>query len=304
MTKKLPSQQFKKARSFLKNHARPLDWAMFAYQFESGSKEDVLDALQAYQNEDGGFGNAIEPDFRCQESSAIGTSVALQYLSALGIHEDHPMIQSAIGYLLDIFQDEQMGWELAPPAVNEAPHAPWWKYRPLTDNIVDWANPGAEILGYFHEYKGLVDPAFLHDLTEYALHSLEQQPEQMEMHNLLCFLRLEKRLPEPEKQRVRDKLVRAVPLTVTTNPKEWDGYCLLPLEVITSPKSHYMKLFEPALIEKNLDRIIATQAEDGSWQPSWSWGRDETAWSLAEREWKGYLTRAQLNRLRAFVWLE
>ena len=43
-----------------------------------------LDALADYQNSDGGFGNAIEPDIRCELSTPIGTTVALQILRDLG----------------------------------------------------------------------------------------------------------------------------------------------------------------------------------------------------------------------------
>ena len=48
---------YNKARSFVYKNARPLDLARWKYLFEGGSKEDVLTALAAYQNEDGGFGH-------------------------------------------------------------------------------------------------------------------------------------------------------------------------------------------------------------------------------------------------------
>jgi len=46
---------YKKARSFIYRNARPLDIARWQYHFENGSKEAVLTALAAYQNEDGSW---------------------------------------------------------------------------------------------------------------------------------------------------------------------------------------------------------------------------------------------------------
>jgi hypothetical protein len=53
---------FEKVRQFIYRNARPLDIARFQYHFENGTKEAVLTALVAYQNADGGFGRALEPD--------------------------------------------------------------------------------------------------------------------------------------------------------------------------------------------------------------------------------------------------
>lgn len=53
---------FEKARAFVYRNARPLDLARFQYHFEDGSKAAVMRALSYYQNEDGGFGHAVEAD--------------------------------------------------------------------------------------------------------------------------------------------------------------------------------------------------------------------------------------------------
>jgi len=53
---------FERARKWICLNARPIDRARFAYLFENGSREAVLSALAEYQNEDGGFGHALEAD--------------------------------------------------------------------------------------------------------------------------------------------------------------------------------------------------------------------------------------------------
>lgn len=57
--------------TILRTKAKPLERAMFEFEFDNGGKEGVLEALEAYRNEDGGFGKGIEPDFRCAASFAL-----------------------------------------------------------------------------------------------------------------------------------------------------------------------------------------------------------------------------------------
>ncbi|MFB5759843.1 hypothetical protein [Paenibacillus medicaginis] len=71
----LTRSEFERAAAFMKHEARSLERALFEYEFESGSFHAVLTELKIYQNEDGGFGNGLEPDLRCPESSAL----ALRY---------------------------------------------------------------------------------------------------------------------------------------------------------------------------------------------------------------------------------
>lgn len=74
-------EAFEKARKFIYRNARPLDLARWQYHFEGGRKENVIEALSAYQNEDGGFGHGLEADFWNPNSSPMATSAAAQYLS-------------------------------------------------------------------------------------------------------------------------------------------------------------------------------------------------------------------------------
>ena len=52
-------EAFVNARKFIYKNARPLDLARWQYHFENGSREAVLQALQFYQNEDGGYGLSL-----------------------------------------------------------------------------------------------------------------------------------------------------------------------------------------------------------------------------------------------------
>ena len=76
---KLSKDAFSRAEDFIYSNARKLDARLFEYHFKEASKDELLEELRKYQNSDGGFGNAIEPDFRLAVSSAMATSVGLQY---------------------------------------------------------------------------------------------------------------------------------------------------------------------------------------------------------------------------------
>lgn len=72
-----------RAKGFIYGSARLLDRMRFAYHFEKGHKGKVITALRAYQNSDGGFGNALEPDMRCPQSQPVTTEMALGIMNEI-----------------------------------------------------------------------------------------------------------------------------------------------------------------------------------------------------------------------------
>ena len=83
--KNLNKSQIKKVRNFIFRNGRLIERKLFSFFFESGNKDDVVKALIGYQNIDGGFGNGIEPDLLCPDSTAIGAETALYILDILEI---------------------------------------------------------------------------------------------------------------------------------------------------------------------------------------------------------------------------
>jgi hypothetical protein len=96
----MSNSTFNNARSFIYRNARPLDIARWQYHFEGGSREAILTALAAYQNEDGGFGHALEPDAWNPNSSPIQTWVAMEILREIGFTDSsHPIMKGILTYL-------------------------------------------------------------------------------------------------------------------------------------------------------------------------------------------------------------
>lgn len=297
---KLSTEQFSKARNFLLAHARPLDRAMFQFEFEHGSADDVLKELHTFQNDDGGFGQALEPDFRLPFSSAIATTVALQYISRLRLEKAPAMAVQALQYLHETFDSEHQLWESVPESVAQFPRAVWWEYPGPQKADEHWANPGAEIMGYLYEFPNVI-PNQLRDelLIDKVFEKLESCSDVLEMHDLLCYLRLAERLPTALQTKLYALLDLHIREAVTTTPAQWRDYGLQPLQVAPSPEAHYYSLLE-SHINENLGFMIENQGDDGAWNPPWQWWRYETEWLQAKEEWRGVLTLDNLRVLHAY----
>jgi len=302
---KLSTNQQGKAREFVVEQARPLERSRFAFHFEQGSADDVLAQLAHFQNCDGGFGHALEPDLRTPASSAIATSVAFQILREVRAQEDCPLVAEGIRFLLNTYDRERKVWQIITPEANESPHAPWWHYG--EDRPLRWkeglANPRPEIVAYLLQYRNLVAADLLESLLEDVIAHLDVLPEQMDMHDLLCYTRLlgTEALPESAKSSMLGRLRRAAESTVAKTEADWGSYGLKPVVLAPSPESPFAEMLHDAT-ERNLDYDIEHQQPDGSWSTTWSWPGD--AWQDAQREWKGVLTLRMLLALRSYGRLE
>ncbi len=293
----LSPQKQAKAVAFLNQQARPLEQTLYAYHFQNGSAEAVLSALFLFQNPDGGFGKALEADLRVESSSVIATSVAFQKFRETGTPASHPMVQSASRYLLATLDPQQDLWPIIPPNVDDAPHAPWWEYN--SDLSLYSVNPRAELVGYLFDYPELFPANLRARLLDTVANHLLAQPDAMEMHDLMCYLRLSETLTLPENIRASliEKLRKIVAQAVHRDPASWGNYGLTPLSVVNIPASPFADLFEKEL-DVNLDYEITKQPEEGYWSPTWSWEFvSAEAWGQARQEWCGVIT---LNNLLLF----
>ena len=120
---------FTRARDFVVRNARLIDRRLFAHLFEDAPRQPVLDALRAYRNPDGGFGNALEPDKRCPESQPVDAEVALGILDLVGGSDD-PMVHDACDWL-DRNADASGGlpfalpWPIKWPAISPGVELDW-----------------------------------------------------------------------------------------------------------------------------------------------------------------------------------
>lgn len=306
VTSLLTRERFTAAQKFLESNARPLEIARFLHAFEGEPGKSIFVALHEFQNADGGFGRALEPDMRANESSALATSIAFQILRATQAYPDPGMVSAALGYLMETLEWDQAHWRIIPLTAEQSPHAPWWNQAGQEQVFDKFSlNPTAEILGYLYDYRNEVPQEAISLVTDRVMAHLSIL-EEIEMHELLCCVRLAQteNLPEAVREPLHRKLAQLIEVTVAFDPAEWKGYSLLPVQVLEDPASPLIAGHEEAVAE-NLDFEIRSQDEDGSWNPPWSWGEAyPAAWQQAEREWSGVLTLAKLIVLDRFNRIE
>ena len=299
----LTHKAFAEAVDFLRAQARPLEVARFENIFSGSRVEDVLNELRKFQNSDGGFGHALEADLRAPESSALCTSVAFQIIRDHKISRGHEIVQRGIHYLTETVDRSEAHWRIIPESAGSSPHAPWWKQEGREEEYKGFSlNPTAEILGYLLDYGEAVrGERIISEMTDRVVDSLRSL-ESVEMHDLLCCLRLldTEHLPSTVRECLQSELSRLIPDAVATTPEQWREYGLRPLLVIRFPDSPFIGGLEEA-ISLNLDFELEEQNSNGSWSPTWSWGGNyPESWECAKREWSGVLTLDKLIFLARF----
>lgn len=306
--KKLTKEGFNRARDFLLSKARLLEKASFELAFEGGSVEAVLTQLVKFQNPDGGFGQALEPDVRTPASSALCTEMGLRYMAEKGVPADHSMVRAAVKYLLDNFDADAQVWRVVSQDTNDYPHAPWWHdddgslARTFDDFLVI---PRAGILAALYLFAELVPEKWLTTVTEATVRDIEE----MEIEKfggggdtLVYALRLAEApgLAASFKSRLVPRLREAADQIVARDPQAWSGYAAPPLKISPTPGNPIADLITEDL-HVHLDYLIDQQTPEGTWEPTWSWGDGYPEdWEQAQQEWRGIITLDHLISLRAY----
>ena len=306
--KNLSGEGFNRARDFLYSQARPLEKAIFKLEFENGSFEDVLTELAKFQNPDGGFGQALEPDVRTPSSSALCTEMGLRYLAERDIPADHSMVGGAVKYLLESFVADAQVWCVLPADANDHPHAPWWhdedgSLARTFDNFL--VIPRAGILASMYHYAELVPAGWLVAVTERTVRDiagLETEKFGGGGDTLVYALRLAEAqgLATNFNSRLLPRLREVADVIVARDPQTWAGYSAPPLKLAPTPTSTLVDQLVNDL-QIHLDYLIEQQTPEGTWEPTWSWGESyPDDWEKAKHEWRGILTVDHLISLHAY----
>ena len=283
------NQRLQKAQDFTWRNARLIERHLFTALFANGGKEPVLAALRAYQNEDGGFGNALEPDKRCPSSQPQDVEFALHILDEINAVND-PMVARACDYLASITTAEG-GVPYALPAVNAYPHADWWT---VEDNPPASLNPTAAIVGLLLKHG--VRHSWIKAASEFCWREIAAT-DTTEFHTLMPVITFLENAPERtraehELQRIAARLSQ--PGIIELDPNA-EGYAQKPLDWAPEPQSYCRRLFDDATIEKHLVALAKRQQEDGGWPISWG-----TISPAVEIEWRGRVTIGALRTLDAY----
>ncbi|MEM1165538.1 MAG: hypothetical protein AAGI30_04535 [Planctomycetota bacterium] len=291
-----------RAIAFVEHHARPVDRASLRIHLDQGNQDELIEALARFQNPDGGFGNAMEPDFRVPMSSVTATTVAFQYLIGHDVPASEPIVERGLSYLLKTYDTDAHAWPPVCPKIEDYPRARWWNlYQPVryAPEQADWANPNIEVVGIFNRYREHVPCDLLALLNERAMLWLAAT-ETAEPHGVLCAMRYVESLAPAQQEILLVSLSKQVLSVVKLEEERWIEYEPQPVWYARRPDALVAGIFKTAL-HQNLEFVARQQHHNGSWQPTWHWGRDEEAWEQAKAEWAGTLTVSNLKMLDAFA---
>ena len=307
MMKKLSQEAFQNAKSFIMEQGRALDQQLFAYHFEGGVQAEVIEALSHYQNDDGGFGQALEPDLRTPLSSVYTTSQGLHILREVGAISADKIVQAAISYLINTYDSEQEMWHIIPVAALEAPHAGHWDFIIGEGFAEFFVVLRAGLAGHLSHYADIVPSKFPAKVSGAVLEHLLNTPDENLnwIYLIWSYLGLleGQALPEPQRNQILQKLRRSVPHHIKKNTEEWTIHGFSPINLAPSPAGPLAEIIDQKMLNDNLDYDIESQLPDGTWALDWSWG-NKKQWAQVEREWKAHLAISKLQSLRAYGRIE
>ena len=282
--------------AFIATHARALDRRRYELWTGAGDIDATRAALNAYRNPDGGYGSGLEPDLRAVESQPVAAMHAFEVLAEMG-PASFPESVALCEWLASVALDDG-GLTFALPLADPAGCAPFWAGA---DHSTSSLHITAAVTGYAWKVArhdpGVAAHPWLERSTRYCMRAIATSEEPGHALELMYVLRFLDAVMdrEPEAGPQLERLGRFIPESgVLPVAGGLEDEVLRPLDLAPEPGSPARTLFDASAIEKDLDRLEQSRAEDGGWPLGWQ------AYSPAAAvEWRGYLTIAALSVLRA-----
>jgi len=308
----LSKSDYRSITRWMYRNARPLDIARWQFHFENGNKEAVLSALSAYQNEDGGFGNALEADSWNPNSSPYSTCVAINIFEEIESRDrNHDIIRKILKYLEATPDFNGDYWAAIISSNKDYPHAPWW-----VDSTYDWGyTPTALLAGFILFYANKDEAIYkkAEKIVEVAINrylygtmpngeaynSVRREVEIDCFDKMLTFLENTEVGRRYDIAEIRRVLNQQAQTFIEKDDSKWTQYCWKPSHFVRSPDSIFYPGNEKA-IDVELDYILNKRNKEGIWDITWTWGAYEKEFSVSENWWKANIIIENLRLLRSF----
>ncbi len=272
----------------MRRNGRLIDRHRFALHFRGGPAAPVLAALRAYENADGGYGHALEPDLRGEGSQPVPAQHALDFLDQAGANDD-PAVARIGDYLASITGDDG-GVPFVLPSVRGAPRGPWWQ---TPDDPPGSINPTGTLAGKLYR-AGAAHP-WLGPAAAFCWRFLEDADAELGPYDVLSILTFLDHVPDRDRAeaafaRHRDALAASVASGASDEGEKHN-----PLDFAPAPDGLGRRLFTDDVVDAHLDALIEAQGEDGGWDIGF------LVWTPVTRfEWRGYTTVERLRTLQAY----
>jgi hypothetical protein len=307
---KLGLESYHEIRSWIYRNSRSIDLTLWQYLFENGSKEAVLSALAYYQNEDGGFGKALEADSWNPNSSPYTTLYAINILKCIDFSDIyHPIIQGIIRFLESNTYFSENGWLFNIPSNNDYAHAPWWTYNSEANELESigiTAELCSFVLRFLDKSSNLYKNVIA--ITDRIIKKLETESNYGDMGiggycvllDTIKQLGIEANYDYNFLQTTVKKLVYN---SIERDTTKWVFYGVRPSNYITSPDSIFYTDNEE-IVQKELEYIIKTRMKNDVWNITWSWfdnnEKYQKEFAISENWWKATKAIEKVVLLRNF----
>ncbi len=280
---------FEKASNFIWKNGRLLERRVFEFVFLGGTKNNILNAIKAYQNDDGGFGHALEPDLRTPESQPLYTGFALRLMYDCNI-KDIDLANKVCDYVSQ-HADLETGIPIILPSSSKFPRAEHWN-NPLSVQPSISQLPG--LVGLIR-WQGVKHP-WIDKATDICLNDISSRKYD-DAHTISSAFWLLESLPQTDYiKSLFNKLSKDLfqaRFFILEAPSQ--SYGLIPLEIAPSPDSYCRNIFSGETIMDHLKVLESQQGEDGGWPIQW-----EPPGGIAKNEWRAHKTLMSLITLKAY----
>ncbi len=304
---------YDRIKTWVYRNAREIELSLWKYFFEDGDKEAVISALSFYQNEDGGFGNALEPDSWNPNSTPYTTLYAINILKDIGFADlSHPVYKGILKYLHSEKDFMDYGWRFSVPANDDFPHAPWWSFDEevnRTESIGVTSGLSVFVLRYAE--KGSILYQKVTELVKNSISHLMTGSSFGEM-GIGGYVELLKAIRELnfggyDYTSLQLKVNELVKNSIEYDISKWQYYVVRPSNYIKEPQSIYYSDNE-AIVNRELKYLIETLPENDVWGITWTWFDNNTKYpkeyAISENWWKAYKAIEKLRFLKSFEHIE
>ncbi|MEU8653922.1 hypothetical protein [Streptomyces sp. NPDC048737] len=263
-----------RAEHFVWLTARVLEQRLFAHHFLHGAADPVETALDAYRNEDGGYGHALEPDLRGPVSQPLHTARALRVLDSLG-RCGGQRAERVCRYLTSV-STSAGALPAVLPSQRGYPAAP---FVPIVDDPPGELLATGPVVGLLH--RNDVWHAWLFRATDFCWQAVDalETSHPYEIQAAVAFLDSASDRPRAEAAADRlGRLVREQRLAVLDPDRRYaypvaPGYAPgehhFPYDYAKTPGSLARAWFTDAEMAGALDFLAGEQREDGGWPIRW-----------------------------------
>ena len=299
---------YTRAKRFILKNSRPLDMARWNYLFENGSKEDVISVLKTYQNIDGGFASALEPDCWNTKSTPLQTWAATRIIKEINLDDKtNPIIKGILNYLSSNDEFDGHRWNGLNTVVtnDNYPHAHWWSYSQKQELTY---NPTASLIGFILKYakKDTAIYKLACELSKEAYNYFKKNFPLESMHESACFIELYNYMKEcsilnlVNMEEFKELLQKQIKQVITYDTKIWNTDYICRPSLFINSKSSDFYLENKDICDFEYEFILKTQNHDGSWKVTWEWNDYLEQWAISKNWWKSDIIIKNIKYIREF----